>query len=149
MEDQPKLIYSFHTPLILPGILCSTKHNSQWQDSSVRRKIPISFLLSYCWRASFMRIKSLKVSGFKSFCHSVDIKFQQNGITVVIGPNGCGKSNAMDAICFVLGVRATDLRGQNLKDLIYKARFCSCEPSSPLHIRCDRLFLVPATISAM
>ena len=40
-----------------------------------------------------MRIKSLKVSGFKSFCHSVDIKFQQNGITVVIGPNGCGKSS--------------------------------------------------------
>ncbi|MEC7215960.1 MAG: AAA family ATPase, partial [SAR324 cluster bacterium] len=42
-----------------------------------------------------MRIKSLKVSGFKSFCHSVDIKFQQNGITVVIGPNGCGKSNVV------------------------------------------------------
>ena len=115
MEDQPKLISSFQTLLIHLGMLCSKKRNSQWQDFSIKRKIPISFLLSYCWRASFMRIKSLKVSGFKSFCHSVDIKFQQNGITVVIGPNGCGKSNVVDAIRWVLGEqRPKHLRGGSM-----------------------------------
>jgi len=48
MEDQPKLISSFQNLLIHLGILCFTKHNSQWQDFSIKRKIPISFLLSYC-----------------------------------------------------------------------------------------------------
>ncbi|MDG2064771.1 MAG: chromosome segregation protein SMC [SAR324 cluster bacterium] len=67
-----------------------------------------------------MRIKNIKVSGFKSFCHPVNLQFKQHGITIVVGPNGCGKSNVVDAIRWVLGEqRIKHLRGGSMEDVIF------------------------------
>lgn len=66
-----------------------------------------------------MRLKSLEVVGFKSFSEQTQITFAP-GVTAVVGPNGCGKSNVVDAIRWVLGEQApTRLRGKSTEDLIY------------------------------
>src|SRR5579875_1262144 len=66
-----------------------------------------------------MRLKTLEIVGFKSFLEPITISFAP-GVTAVVGPNGCGKSNIVDAIRWVLGEQApTRLRGKVTEDLIY------------------------------
>jgi chromosome segregation protein len=66
-----------------------------------------------------MHLKALDVVGFKSFLEHTQITFAP-GSTAVVGPNGCGKSNIVDAIRWVLGEQApTRLRGKSTEDLIY------------------------------
>ena len=63
-----------------------------------------------------MRLSSLKLSGFKSFADSTTLQFKENR-TAVVGPNGCGKSNVIDAIRWVMGESsARQLRGGTMQD---------------------------------
>ncbi|WP_407410149.1 chromosome segregation protein SMC [Acinetobacter sp.] len=66
-----------------------------------------------------MRLSSLKLSGFKSFADSSTLHFKANR-TAVVGPNGCGKSNVIDAIRWVMGESsARQLRGGTMQDVIF------------------------------
>lgn len=70
-------------------------------------------------RDGAMRIKKLEISGFKSFAERARLQFG-DGITGVVGPNGCGKSNIVDAIRWCMGeMSAKHLRGKAMQDVIF------------------------------
>lgn len=67
-----------------------------------------------------LKLRRIEIIGFKSFHDRSEIMIGDNGVTAVVGPNGCGKSNISDAVAWVLGEqRARTLRGDRMEDVIF------------------------------
>ena len=65
-----------------------------------------------------MRITRLRLSGFKSFVEPTELRIER-GLTGVVGPNGCGKSNLLEAIRWVMGeASAKSMRGGGMEDVM-------------------------------
>jgi len=77
-----------------------------------------------------MRLKKMEITGFKSFSDKAVIQFPP-GISAIVGPNGCGKSNIVDALRWAMGEQSVkQLRGKNREDII----FAGTEGRPPLNL---------------
>ena len=84
-----------------------------------------------------MRLSRIKLSGFKTFVDSTSLNFPSN-LTGIVGPNGCGKSNIIDAIRWVMGESsARNLRGETMDDVIFSGSSSRSEVS---HASIELLF---------
>jgi chromosome segregation protein len=67
-----------------------------------------------------LKLRKVELFGFKSFCEKTPITFSGTGVTCIVGPNGCGKSNVVDAISWVLGEQSHKmLRAERMSDCIF------------------------------
>ncbi len=67
-----------------------------------------------------LKLRKVEIVGFKSFCEKTQVTFSGTGLTCIVGPNGCGKSNIVDAISWVLGEQSTkSLRAERMADCIF------------------------------
>src|SRR5690242_7561484 len=81
-----------------------------------------------------MRLQRLEIAGFKSFPDRSELAFDI-GVTAIVGPNGCGKSNVVDAITWVLGEQsAKSLRGDHMQDVIFQGSDAR-KPTSAAEVR--------------
>src|SRR5256714_15472347 len=81
-----------------------------------------------------MRLSKLHINGFKSFPDRAELGFD-DGVTAIVGPNGCGKSNVVDAITWVLGEQsAKSLRGERMEDVIFNGSWAR-KPAATAEVR--------------
>src|SRR5438552_17948013 len=67
-----------------------------------------------------LKLQKVEIVGFKSFCERTVVTFSGSGTTCIVGPNGCGKSNVVDAISWVLGEQShKSLRAERMADCIF------------------------------
>ena len=67
-----------------------------------------------------LKLRKVEIVGFKSFCERTVVTFSGSGTTCIVGPNGCGKSNVVDAISWVLGEQShKSLRAERMADCIF------------------------------
>src|SRR6201993_2295916 len=67
-----------------------------------------------------LKLRRIEIIGFKSFSDRGEITVNDAGVTAIVGPNGCGKSNVADAITWVMGEQsAKSLRGERMEDVIF------------------------------
>ena len=90
------------------------------RDPSLRAQVSICARSGGDKGAALLKLRKIELLGFKSFCEKTTITFSGNGITCIVGPNGCGKSNIVDAISWVLGEQSHKmLRAERMADCIF------------------------------